>query len=49
MLEKKKSSSSIKVFYEENPIRGKTLQESQTEKVGEIISIGGKLAGKERT
>ena len=49
MLDKKKSSSSIKVFYEGNPIRGKTLHGSQSEKGGEIISICGKLAGKERT
>ena len=49
MLDKKKSSSSIKVFSEGNPIRGKTLHESQSEKGGEIISLCGKLAGKERT
>jgi hypothetical protein len=48
MLDKKKSSSSLKVGYEGEPFRRKTLHESQSEKGGEIISVG-RLAGKEGT
>lgn len=49
MLDKKKSSSPIRVNFEVDSIRGKTLIDSHSEKGGDIISVGRLAEGSDRT
>jgi hypothetical protein len=49
MLDKKKSSSPIRVNFEVDSIRGKTLIDSHSEKGGDIISVGRLVEGSDRT